>query len=337
MRYNSRTLGSRAISANIGYQGYNIPDTKMGRRSGDNREKVLALVEQIKYLHQEMNRLRQADSLQASTANELAQLQESLEDAIAKVVHYVRPRISEVIRRRVSHQQDAEDILQEVLISVVEQLWNNPEAIRSFFSWVDHVAINKVCEHYRKTQRQLPADVESDLRAIESLLEDEETDSILERTPSPDPPIDTVAICRDLLSRVRKCLQAALSKDEYTVLDLRFKGHSHEEVAVLMQRKATWVRQTYKRALSKAAAAIALDPDIVTNEEIEEAIERCQRSENPEDRLTEAELSVLRDTLLAHPRKLPRWHQIDLFREACLKMLKHIQIPNISGTVDLYS
>ena len=334
MRYNSRTPGSRALSANIGYRGYNIPDTKMGRRSGDDREKVLALVEQIKYLHQEMNCLRQADSLQASTAEELAQLQESLEDAIAKVVHYVRPRISKVVRRSVRHKQDAEDILQEVLIRVVEQLWNNPEDIRSFFGWVDHVAINMVSKHTEKKQRQLPAHTESD-GASESLHEDEETDSILERTPSPDPPVDTTVAHRDLLSRVLKCLEAALSDDEYTILILHAMGHSHEEIAVLMHRKATWVRQTYHRALSKAVAAIVLAPDILTNEEIQGAIERCQKSANPEDRLTEEELAVLQESVQPHPRKPPGWRQVNIFREACLKVRKHIQ--NISGMIDLYS
>ena len=326
MRYDSRTLGSRHLSADIGrYRGYNIFGTKMERRSRDDRQRVLALVEQVKSLHQEILRLRQAASPQAPAADELAKLQESLEDAIAEVVHHTRPLVSKVIRHLVSHQQDAEDISQEVLIEVVKQLRESAD-IHSFPHWVVRLTANKVCEHFKKIKKQLPAKIEADLRIIESLLEDEETDSIWERTPSPDPPTDMIVIQRDLASRIGECLQAVLSDDECTVFSLHAEGYSHEQIAVLMERKATCVRQIYKRALAKAVAAVLLDPNILTNEEIKQAIEQSQRSENPEDRLTEAELCVLRDTVLTHPRKPPRWHQINIFRDACLKVRRYINI-----------
>ncbi len=97
---------------------------------------------------------------------------------------------------------------------------------------------------------------------------------------------------------------------------------SYRQIAELLNRSENWARQTMLRARQKVAAAIILHPSILSEDEVRAAIARCMQSAEP---LTQAELALLQETLQHDgSRKPPGWRQLNLFRQACVKILAHL-------------
>jgi hypothetical protein len=167
--------------------------------------------------------------------------------------------------------------------------------------------------------------IEADL--LDSSVEDDDSGSPIDREPSPDPTPDVVSAQRERLRQILACARDSLDEDAYTVWhEYLVNGTTHEQIALLMNRRVDWVRQTLHRARLRVAAAIVSHPAILDDEEIRTAIKRCQMSENPEERLTEEELDLLSQLLLTQPRQSPGWRQINLFRQACLKILTWVEL-----------
>ena len=272
---------------------------------------IQLLVEQVQDCQQ------WTDSGQDDAAERLEQAQESLYSQL-------RPLLHRIIRRLVRNSDDAEDILQEVLILVVGKLRNYDRHRAPFRYWVERVAIHEVY-HYLRSQYRRFVTIEADL--LDSSVEDDDSGSPIDREPSPDPTPDVVSARRERLRQILACARASLDEEAYTVwYEYLVNGTTHEQIALLMNRRVDWVRQTLHRARLRVAAAIVSHPGILNDEEIRTAIKRCQMSENPEERLTEEELDLLSQLLLTQPRQSPGWRYTNLFRQACLKVLKWIEI-----------
>jgi RNA polymerase sigma factor (sigma-70 family) len=277
----------------------------------DDWQAIQLLVEQVQDCQQ------WTDSGQDDAAERLEQAQESLYSQL-------RPLLHRIIRRLVRNSDDAEDILQEVLILVVGKLRNYDRHRASFRYWVERVAIHEVY-HYLRSQYRRFVTIEADL--LDSSVEDDDSGSPIDREPSPDPTPDVVSARRERLRQILACARASLDEEAYTVwYEYLVNGTTHEQIALLMNRRVNWVRQTLHRARLRVAAAIVSHPAILNDEEIRTAIKRCQMSENPEERLTEEELDLLSQLLLTQPRQSPGWRQINLFRQACLKILTWVEL-----------
>jgi hypothetical protein len=83
------------------------------------------------------------------------------------------------------------------------------------------------------------------------------------------------------------------------------------------------VRQTLHRARLRVAAVVVQHPTLLSNEEINAAIDRCQQSSDP---LSQEELTLLRQSMATHSRQLPLEGHTNLFRQACYKVLRWIEI-----------
>src|ERR1700760_1237687 len=85
--------------------------------------------------------MAQADTIQV-------QMTESRANSITAIVNDYRRRLMGFIRKRVTNEADAEDILQDVFY----QLLGNKEPIDQVASWVFTVARNKITDSKRKKQ-----------------------------------------------------------------------------------------------------------------------------------------------------------------------------------------
>ncbi|MCS7208841.1 MAG: sigma-70 family RNA polymerase sigma factor [Fimbriimonadales bacterium] len=233
----------------------------------------------------------------------------------------LRTPVLRMVRALVSEAHLVDDLAQEALIHLWQKIAHYNPKLAPFKSWASRVVINctysALLRHNRITRLEVH---ESDWTTTEFA---EETVSILERAADSAPDPAEHLSERERLELVLACARETLSPDEYLVwLEQVVNGSSYQQIALLTDRNENWARQTVLRARQKLAAAIILHPKIVSREEIQDAIDRCQRSDEP---LTEAELSVLQEALpQSGARKPPGWRQINRFRQACHKLLPHL-------------
>lgn len=233
----------------------------------------------------------------------------------------LRPQLYRMIRALVPSADLAEDITQDAILHLWARLSIYDPKLAPFRAWVSRVVINFTYNAVRSHNKMMRHELhESDLVAPD-LAEDSPPFLESATDPAPDP-IDHAAD-RERLERILECAREALNPDEYLVwLHQVMHDAPYQEIATLMERNEAWARQTMLRARQKLAAAIILHPQIVSNEEIQHAIARCQRADEP---LNEAELAVLKNALPpTGERKPPNWRQIKLFRQACYKLLPYL-------------
>jgi RNA polymerase sigma factor (sigma-70 family) len=240
------------------------------------------------------------------------------ERARERLANGLRPLIQQMVRRHVWDGNLREDIAQEALLVILQKLCTYDRTRASFRAWASRVVINEIC-HQLRLEYGRPEVREADIRNPE----DEEEDSgFLEEVADPDQPAHQQVAEKERLERIFARARATLSADEYLVwYEHLVNGTPYEEIARLLKRQQDWVRQTLHRAREKVAAAIVLDEGILSRDEIENAINRCQRSGEP---LSEKERETLMQSIATSPRQSPGWRQLNLFRQACLKVLPHI-------------
>jgi RNA polymerase sigma-70 factor (ECF subfamily) len=87
------------------------------------------------------------------------------------------------IRRRVSDEQDAEDVLQDVFLKIHEQACSvkDPERVQG---WVYRIARHAVVDFYRARGRVVPTDAVSVQQAAELLADDQDSGDVHEEVLS---------------------------------------------------------------------------------------------------------------------------------------------------------
>lgn len=255
--------------------------------------------------------------------------QEQIRDRLA---HLLRPVLARMIRSLAPDPHLVEDLTQDALIHLFQKLLSYNSKLAPFRSWASRVVINFTYNALQRHQRLARHEMrESDWLQTESL---EEPASVFEWAADPTPDPSEQAGDRERLELILACARQALTPDEYLVwLEQVINGTSYQEIALLLDRNENWARQTLVRARQKLAAAIILHPDIVSDEEIRGAIQRCQGSDTP---LSEAEIRLLQEVLpLNGERRTPGWRQINLFRQACQKLLPFLLGCLLSAIVNL--
>ncbi|MCX7992448.1 MAG: RNA polymerase sigma factor [Fimbriimonadales bacterium] len=239
----------------------------------------------------------------------------------SRLFDLLRPHIHRMVRSLIPDANLAEDITQDALLHLWVKLPVYNPKLAPFKAWVSRVVINLT---YNAIRSQGRISRHERLEAEWSTPDlSEEPLSVFDRAADPAPDPSEQASDRERFELILALAQETLNRDEHLVwLEQIINGSSYQEIALLLERNENWARQTMLRARQKLAAAIVLHPKILSDEEIHNAITRCQHSEEP---LSESELSVLNDALQAKgARKPPGWRQINLFRQACHKLLPYL-------------
>lgn len=238
-----------------------------------------------------------------------------------RLLTLLRPRVQQIVRGVCADADAVEDITQEALLRVWRGLPSYDPTIAPFRAWLSQVTLNcaynaleqraRLHRHELREADQSPTDAEQ-----ESLIE-------LQQTPALESEVVQRLSERERLERILALARQMLSPDDYLVwLEQTVNNAPYQEIALLLGRSENWVRQTLTRVRQKLAAAILLRPEIVSDAEIEYALRRCQRSEEP---LTPDEVELVRETLLTGgARRPPGWRGILQFRHACRKLLRYV-------------
>lgn len=157
--------------------------------------------------------------------------------ALEQVFEAYSPRIARFIRRLVGNEHLAEDLTQEVFLSLCKSL-ETYDPSRALLPWVLAVATNKVRDHWRSRPHQL-ALLEVEVPAAErppfSALGHSLPELALEGR-------ETSKLLAEAVSELPESMRAVLVLRSY-------EGFSFAEVAQTVQRSEVAVRKRYSRAL----------------------------------------------------------------------------------------
>jgi RNA polymerase sigma factor (sigma-70 family) len=151
------------------------------------------------------------------------QLSKNQDRQISAVVTEQRSRLRNFIRRRVPNDADAEDILQEIFMELVEAN-RLLMPIDYVTGWLYRVARNRITDLFRRKKPEnfsdaVMANEEGDLLPIEDLL------------PSPDAGPDALYLRRMLLDELEIALRELPPEQREVFVAHEFEGRSFKELS----------------------------------------------------------------------------------------------------------
>ncbi len=243
------------------------------------------------------DRLRQEELLRSALAGNSRDLD--------TLIGGVRPLVSGVLKREARTLQDAEDMVQAVLIAAATGL-SKYRRESGFSSWVLGIAGNILRNYYDRTlsraQRQ---------QSLEDFLEIDA--SQVKQNPDDMSPIDRAAY-KQYAAGILNIALSVCTETEYSVLVMALDDESTADLALLFGITETAVRQHLLRAREKLLAHIVLhQADMMGGQPAVQAAWQ-KATTNPEVKL--------RPT----PREMEAWQnpagRAKDFRRACVKMAK---------------
>ena len=163
--------------------------------------------------------------------NELAELirlaKANDADALERLCTYAYARLYPYIYYRVSHTEDAEDLIGEVILRMVKSLKGQKG---SFRAWMYTIARNAVIDFYRK-------------RAVRSEIS---LDEIAGEIPDKAIPVSKQVLTQE---RLRMGLQVLTDEQRQVVLLKFIEGYTNEEIAKIMGKSVGAVKLLQFRAL----------------------------------------------------------------------------------------
>ncbi len=181
------------------------------------------------------------DDLQAASEEDLAgRVQEGCADSFTELVARLQPRLLFVLRRRMRHEADAEDVAQKTLLRAYEKIHLYDPA-RKFSPWLFTIAIRLAADHYR--QRKIPTEPTS-----------ETASTIVDPQPTPTQQAITREQSDDLWALARRLLKP----DQWTALWLLYgEGQTVREIASTLDRTSVSIRVLLYRARKKLTPHLA--------------------------------------------------------------------------------
>jgi RNA polymerase sigma factor (sigma-70 family) len=142
---------------------------------------------------------------------------------IAKVIAEERPRLRSFIRRRVSSDADADDLLQDVFFELVEA-YRLLTPIDFVTGWLFRVARNRITDFFRKKRPGTFSD---------EMLEDEdgELQDIGDLLPSPDAGPDALYLRGVMLDELNVALGELPAEQREVFLAHEMEGRSFKELS----------------------------------------------------------------------------------------------------------
>jgi RNA polymerase sigma-70 factor (ECF subfamily) len=166
--------------------------------------------------------------------------------AITQLYQRALPPLYRYVLARVRHKDLVDDVLAEIVLEMVEALPTlraNHEA--GFFAWIFHIAHSKVMtalrQHVRYANRIAP--LPDDDEAAEQLLLASNTD---------DPVI--MQEWRESLTELGSALGELTEDQQFVIVGRFLAGHSIEELAQALNKRAGAIRALQFRALTMLAA-----------------------------------------------------------------------------------
>ena len=171
-----------------------------------------------------------ADDLPKEELNRLVQNAKHADPAAqSRLISLFYTKIYRYVYYRVNQKEDAEDLTNDVFVRMLESLERQRG---SFFAWLYQIASNRIVDYYRKK------DVRSDTSEVGEAIEYFE---------SHEKSIDKMFLQDEL----RKGIQQ-LTGEQQDVIVLRFiEGYQGNEVAEMLDKSPTAVRQLQYRALKQ--------------------------------------------------------------------------------------
>ena len=165
--------------------------------------------------------------------------------AVEALVRGLRPRVFRYVLARVLDPHTADDVTQEVAMTVTSALPRYVDQGRPVTAWVFGIAANKVREQRRSAARRRETAVDGDI--------------VAERIPAETFEPERVAVQLDTARRVADLL-ATLPEPQAEILRLRVAaGLSAEETAEVLGMTPGAVRVAQHRALARLRASRVLD------------------------------------------------------------------------------
>ena len=179
-------------------------------------------------------------ALHAASEEDLAcRVQDGCADSFDELAKRIQPRLMFVLRKRLGHQYDAEDVAQRTLLRVFEKI-QQYDSRQKFSPWLFTIAIRLATDHQRK--KTLPT------TANDPSL------SVIDSQPTPAQQVATQEKHDDLWA----VAQRVLKTDQWTALWLLYgEGQTVSEVATSLNRSAVSVRVLLHRARKKLTPHLA--------------------------------------------------------------------------------
>lgn len=180
-------------------------------------------------------------ALHAASEEDLAgRVQNGCADSFNELVARLQPRLLFVLRRRLKHEVDAEDIAQKTLLRAYEKI-HLYDPTRKFSPWLFTIAFRLVADHYR--QRKIPTEPNNEFA-----------------TAIVDPQLNPAqqAINSEQSSDLWALAQRHLKPEQWTALWLLYgEGQTAREIAQTLGRTTASIRVLLYRARKKLAPHLA--------------------------------------------------------------------------------
>lgn len=168
-------------------------------------------------------------------ASLVAQARAGGRDALERIVAQLRPRIFRYVLARTVDPHAAEDVTQEVMVTMTQALPRYVEQGRPFTAWVFGIAANKLSESRRAVQRRREAPVAA----------------VPDRTAEQSEQPEHVVVRLETAAQVARLLET-LPARQAEILRLRVAaGLSAEETAAVLDMTPGAVRVAQHRALAR--------------------------------------------------------------------------------------
>ncbi|MDQ1703997.1 MAG: polymerase sigma-70 factor, subfamily [Frankiaceae bacterium] len=178
-----------------------------------------------------------------SLASLVTKAQSGDRDAMEHLVAQIRPRVFRYVLARVLDPHTADDVTQEVTVTMVQSLHRYVDQGRPVVAWVFGIAANKVSESRRATGRRRESLTElAPEHAADATLEPEQALLRLEASAQVAALLDTLPLQQAEILRLRVAA-----------------GLSAEETAAVLDMTPGAVRVAQHRALSKLRATSTPD------------------------------------------------------------------------------
>ena len=170
---------------------------------------------------------------------ELAELLKTDDDALAEIIDRYQEKLDRYIRRISNiNKEDREDVLQEVFLSVYENI-NSYDSSFKFSSWIYRITHNKVISLWRKNKNtNQNVSLEENLLLLEQSLKEE--NNILKQLEE-----------KENAKIINKALESLPVKYKEPLVLYFIENKSYEEISDILQMPVSSVGTRIRRAKEK--------------------------------------------------------------------------------------
>jgi RNA polymerase sigma-70 factor (ECF subfamily) len=185
--------------------------------------------------------------MEVTDAAVVAQVLAGDSDAFRVLVERHSRSIYRVVYRMTGNQQDAEELVQEVLLRAYKSL-GRFEMRSNFSTWLYRIAINRTLDFLsaRKTQSQM-----SSQDAYQIADDPDPEDNRQVQVPSPSPGPERVVLSGEVKSHVTQAMTLLTPVERVAFIMRHMEGRSIEEIGQALNLKASAAKNSVFRAVHK--------------------------------------------------------------------------------------